>query len=107
MESRNTASLLKSLRSTIGMVIIAVFPTISVVAQEDEDEVDDTRLIETIIVTAERREENIIDVPLSMTALGEDTLEELGLTNFMDIEQVVPGLQFGDDNEQKGNGTVI
>ena len=107
MESRNTALLLKSLSSAIGMVIFAVFPAMSVLAQEDEDEVDDTRLIETIIVTAEKREENIIEVPLSMTALGEDALEELGLTNFMDIEQVVPGLQFGDDNEQKGNGTVI
>ena len=92
---------------TIATTMLVFGPTSFVVAQTDVDEDDDTHLIETIIVTAERREENIIEVPLSMTALGEDALEELGLTNFMDIEQVVPGLQFGDENEQKGNGTVI
>ncbi len=92
---------------TIVTTMLVFGPTSFVVAQTDVDEDDDTHLIETIIVTAERREENIIEVPLSMTALGEDAIEELGLTNFMDIEQVVPGLQFGDENEQKGNGTVI
>lgn len=63
--------------------------------------------LEEMLVTAEKREESMLEVPLTMTVLSGRKLGELGVTNFMDIEQQVPGLQFGDDNEQKGQGTVI
>ena len=76
-------------------------------AEDPDDQPAEARIIETVIVTAEKREESILDVPISMTAFSGDKLEALGLTNAFDLEQQVPGLQFGDDNEQKGNGTVI
>ena len=63
--------------------------------------------IEEIIVTAEKREERLLDVPLTMSAFSEQMIEELGMTNPNDIEQLVPGLQFGDSGEQVGQGTVI
>ena len=65
------------------------------------------RLIEEIIVTAEKREERLLDVPLTMSAFSEQMIEELGMTSPNDIEQLVPGLQFGDNGEQVGQGTVI
>ena len=63
--------------------------------------------IEEIIVTAEKREESLLDVPLTMSAFSEQMIEELGMTGPNDIEQLVPGLQFGDSGEQVGQGTVI
>lgn len=105
MEMKTPPPLLKRLGTAIATAVFTISAAISAAAPDDEG--DETRLVETIIVTAEKREESILDVPLGMTALGGEKLEELGLTNFMDLEQVVPGLQFGDDNEQKGNGTVI
>ena len=42
-----------------------------------------------------------------MSAFSEQMIEELGMTNPNDIEQLVPGLQFGDNGEQVGQGTVI
>ena len=105
MEMKKPPPLLKRLGTAIATAVFTISGAISAAAPDDEG--DETRLVETIIVTAEKREESILDVPLGMTALGGEKLEELGLTNFMDLEQVVPGLQFGDDNEQKGNGTVI
>ncbi|MYJ73551.1 MAG: hypothetical protein F4089_00030, partial [Gammaproteobacteria bacterium] len=105
METKRTPPLLKRLGATIAAAMATISAAISTAAPDDEG--DEPRLVEIIIVTAEKREESILDVPLGMTALGGDKLEALGLTNFMDLEQVVPGLQFGDDNEQKGNGTVI
>ena len=97
------------LRHVIGTVLIPVLVASFGVGAQEESETseEEVRYIEEIIVTAEKREENILEVPLSMTALGGEKLESLGYTNFMDLEQAVPGLQFGDDNEQKGNGTVI
>ena len=105
MDMKRTPSLLKRLGTTIAAAVATLSAAISAAAPDDEG--DETRMVEIIIVTAEKREESILDVPLGMTALAGDKLEALGLTNFMDLEQLVPGLQFGDDNEQKGNGTVI
>ena len=65
------------------------------------------RYIEEIIVTAEKRAESLLDVPLTMSAFSEQMIEELGMTGPNDIEQLVPGLQFGDNGEQVGQGTVI
>ena len=46
-----------------------------------------------IVVTAQKREENIQDVGISITALSGDALETLGLTNMQEIGQQIPGLQ--------------
>lgn len=70
-----------------------------------EESADDDRVYETIIVTAEKREEDILSVPITMTAFSQDMLEELGMTGDEDLEQLVPGLQFAYDSE--GNGITI
>ena len=70
-----------------------------------EEGSDDDRVHEVIIVTAEKREEDILSVPVTMTAFSQDMLEELGLTGDEDLEQLVPGLQFAYDSE--GNGITI
>ncbi|AUW59671.1 hypothetical protein C1T17_17855 [Sphingobium sp. SCG-1] len=46
-----------------------------------------------IIVTAQKRSENIRDVPISITALSSDTLTRSGVTNSMQLTSVVPGLK--------------
>ncbi|MCS6987302.1 MAG: TonB-dependent receptor [Sphingomonadaceae bacterium] len=47
-----------------------------------------------IIVTARKREERLQDVPLSVTAVTEQTIERQGLRSVMDIADVTPGLSF-------------
>ena len=46
-----------------------------------------------IVITAQKREENLQDVGISVTALSGETLETLGLTNMQEISQQVPSLQ--------------
>ena len=43
-----------------------------------------------ILVTARRREERLIDVPLSVTALSGDTLEQQGVQDLTQVAQQVP-----------------
>ena len=45
-----------------------------------------------IIVTAQRRNENLADVPMSITALDADALAQSGVTNTSDLARVVPGV---------------
>lgn len=56
-----------------------------------------------IIVTANKREENLNKVGLSITAVSGEALAEKRLTSVQDIAAVVPGLKFADS----GVGTPI
>lgn len=48
-----------------------------------------------IIVTATKRAESIQDIPLSVTALSEETLTRSGATSFENYATAVPNLSFG------------
>ncbi len=48
---------------------------------------------EEIVVTAQKRTQNLIDVPQSVTVVGGAALERQQATNFQDYLKLVPGLQ--------------
>jgi outer membrane receptor protein involved in Fe transport len=48
--------------------------------------------LETVIVTAQKREESIADVPMSLSALGGARLDDLQARDFSDYAPLVPGL---------------
>jgi outer membrane receptor protein involved in Fe transport len=48
--------------------------------------------LEDIIVTAQRREELLAKVPISVTALSQKTLDELNIESISDLASIVPGL---------------
>ncbi|HEX4741474.1 MAG TPA: TonB-dependent receptor plug domain-containing protein, partial [Caulobacteraceae bacterium] len=43
-----------------------------------------------IVVTAQKRAENIIDVPISMTAVTGRTLKDAGISSFHDLASIAP-----------------
>jgi iron complex outermembrane receptor protein len=53
-----------------------------------------------IVVTALKREQNINDVPASLTALGADDLAASGITSSFDLQQRVPGLAISFGNRE-------
>ena len=50
-------------------------------------------ILEEIIVTAQKRAQNIQDIPVAVTALSGENLVELGITDMFDLQQSVPGLR--------------
>ena len=48
--------------------------------------------LQDIIVTAERREQNLQDIPVSATVLSGEELQQKGVTNLNDIQQVAPSI---------------
>ncbi|MGE0032146.1 MAG: TonB-dependent receptor [Steroidobacteraceae bacterium] len=46
-----------------------------------------------VVVTAQKREQNIQDVGIAVTPLGEDTLKDLNITTATDIVRAVPSLK--------------
>lgn len=63
--------------------VLAICPT-EVFAQEDG--------IADIIVTAQRREQSMQDVPIAVTALSQETLQTNRITNVQDLTAVAPNL---------------
>ncbi len=48
--------------------------------------------LEEIVVTATRHEESISKVPISITALSQETLDQKGIKDFQDIVRFMPGV---------------
>ena len=92
----------------IGLVI-GGFPFVYAEEEEEEKDKDEKEVfvLEEILVTAEKREENMLEVPVTMSVFTTSMISELGMTNKDDLEQLTPGLQFGDEGNKKGQGTVI
>jgi len=53
---------------------------------------DDRYVLEEIIVTATKREQSLLELPMSISALGERDLERIGADNFEGFAALVPGL---------------
>lgn len=66
------------------------FPAMAQEAQTDAAESDPN----VIIVTAQKRSENLQNVPISIQALGTQKLEQLGVASFTDYAQQLPSVTF-------------
>lgn len=52
--------------------------------------------LDTVVVTARKKSEELQDVPMSVAAFDGDVLEDQAINNLNDLAQLVPGLQQGD-----------
>jgi iron complex outermembrane receptor protein len=55
----------------------------------------ETSTVEDIVVTAQRRAENLQDVPLAVTALSSETLQNNDIRDLSRVEVLTPGFTFG------------
>ena len=53
---------------------------------------DEPRTLATMVVTAQKREEAAQDVPISVTSLDEQLLQDTGVRDIKDMQVLVPGL---------------
>ena len=63
-------------------------------------------ILEEIVVTAQKREQNLQDVGISITAFGRDQLQELNLNNSNELVYLTPGLALGNPGGE-GNITAL
>jgi iron complex outermembrane receptor protein len=83
----------------LSLVSAAVFHTIPVVAQQPS--------LEEVVVTAQRREQNLQDVPVSVTAFSGATLQQRNITNAVDYLNITPGVSFTEDGQTGARGMGI
>jgi iron complex outermembrane recepter protein len=68
----------------LAAAMLATMP--AAVAQQSD------RVLENIVVTAQKRQEDIQDVPVSIQAIGTERLEELHVSDFEDYVQFLPSV---------------
>lgn len=67
----------------------AIVPVPAVLAQEAADD-----LIEEILVTARRREESLQDVPVAISVLTDDFIQEATVLDHFDLYAETPGVEY-------------
>lgn len=80
-----------ALLATAGSMIAAMSPG-AAFAQESEAATVPDGGLDAIVVTANRRSENLQDVPISVIAIEGQELAGQGITNITDLGHIVPGL---------------
>src|SRR4029453_4802917 len=63
--------------------------------------------LEEIIVTAQKRSEGLQEVPLSITALSSDVLEQRSVQSFADYGNRIPNLGFANTGDGIGTSRTI
>jgi iron complex outermembrane receptor protein len=76
---------LKLISSCTSLVTLATVMALPITAS--------AQVLEEIVVSAQKREENLQDVPISVTAFTGEQLDALGITDFTEITQQIPALQ--------------
>ncbi|WOE75201.1 TonB-dependent receptor [Alterisphingorhabdus coralli] len=73
--------------------------------QEAEQEAEDTQYGNTIIVTAQRREENLQEVPAQITAFTADMIEDASIRSTQDFVNLTPNMSL--DSSDTYNNTFV
>ncbi len=72
------------------VAVSSAVATSPVLAQERSERL----LLEEVVVTAQKREQSLQDVPLAVTAFSADKIDELGIGDFADYALQIPSLSF-------------
>lgn len=75
-------------RAVVGALALITVPAFGQQATDQQD----TRTIDTIIVTAQKREQSLQDVPMVVTAVSEQLLQDTGIKDIKDLSILTPGL---------------
>jgi len=81
-------------RSTSGLVLLTPLMVLAGLAEAAVDpNGPDALALEEVVVTANRREESIQEVPMSVTAFTSEFFKNAGVTNLAGLEQYTPSLK--------------
>jgi len=92
---------------TLGLLLssaMAVPAFAQAAADQAQTTANDAPPQDDIIVTAQKRDENIQDVPISIQAIGTRRLDQLNVTSFADYSKLLPSVAF--QSSQPGVTTV-
>lgn len=94
------------LRKPLALSIALINAGIALPALSQSDEASSERatnnkaMLEEVVVTATKRETNLMDTPIAITVMTEQVLTQQGLSNVKDIDRMVPNMDITIDSSQ-------
>lgn len=98
--SHRRALVASGLAPTLALMSLGTLPLAS--AQDASSSVG----LEEVVVTARKREETLLDVPMSISVIGRSQIEDLNLTSMVDIAKMSPGLFHTDFGSNRADRLV-
>lgn len=94
---------IKSLVSVKKLLCVAVSAGSLVLASQAYAK-ESPNILEEVVVTAQKREQSILDIPFAISAFGEAEIKARGATDIKDLQYLIPGLSI--TNNQPGQDRV-
>ncbi len=67
----------------------------------------DSRRLDEIIVTAQKREENVQDIPITINHVTGQMLRDQAIETLKDVKQLIPGITIRENNDPRNIGLFI
>jgi iron complex outermembrane receptor protein len=87
-------------------VVAQAAPTAPTAAASDAD-AGATRVLEKVVVTAQKRSEDVQDVPVSITVISGKELQVEQIANYEDLSRAVPGVSFNAGYANEGLTNIV
>lgn len=95
-------SISKTVSSISALALMSFGANMSHAQETEGGDEEASRRLQSVTVTAQKREQNIQDVPISISAYGADFIEDSGVENISDIALYSPNFTLS-SSTQKGN----
>ncbi|HEX4377992.1 MAG TPA: hypothetical protein VHZ99_12655, partial [Steroidobacteraceae bacterium] len=83
---------------TASLVMATAIATPASAGEAAADANKSTDSLQEIVVTAERRSENLMDVPLAISAQTDEQLADKGIKDITDLQFTTPGFNVSDSS---------
>ncbi|NKI15915.1 TonB-dependent receptor [Spongiibacter sp. KMU-166] len=88
----------------IALLVTIYSTTLPVQAQsgpalQEKQQQTQKRQLEEVIVTAQKREQSTLEVPVSVSAISGDNMRDIGATGIQDVVAYIPNLKFSADTD--------
>ncbi len=95
------------MRLTRGMTLAIVIAGTVQLASPGTAFAQGSSLIEEITVTAQKREENVQDVPIAISVLGEQQINDSFASNIEELQALVPSVSFRTGNTTRNSALTV
>ncbi|MGB2055194.1 MAG: TonB-dependent receptor plug domain-containing protein, partial [Porticoccaceae bacterium] len=76
-------------------------------ASQSQEVATDANSIDEIVVTATKRETSLMETAVAVSAFGQESLDNQGVKNLLDLDDMVPNLQIGLSPTDSGVQVVV
>ena len=100
-------SLKSALKFGVGMGAMFAAFAAPTHAQEAEEAPEEARKLQTITVTATKREQTLQDVPVAVSVVGEEVIDQAEIIDLNDLQSLVPSLRVGQLQSSANTNFII